>query len=148
WALLGAVIIFLLGYSGIQVSARTGTVLGAFEIAVFALLAVWMIAKAGSANTLSVFGTSHANNPDFKGFSGVVAASVYTILAFIGFEAAAPLAEETKDPRRTIGRAVVLSCVLIGLFYVVTTYAAVVFVGPDKAKDFSAGSGWLGLGRT
>src|SRR5438876_415936 len=81
------------------------------------LLAVWMIAKAGSANTLSVFGTSHANNPDFKGFSGVVAASVYTILAFIGFEAAAPLAEETKDPRRTIGRAVVLSCVLIGLFY-------------------------------
>jgi hypothetical protein len=29
----------------------------------------------------------------------VIAGSVYTILAFIGFEAAAPLAEETKDPQ-------------------------------------------------
>ena len=146
WALAGSVVIFLLGYLGVRVSTRTGTLLGIFEIAVFALVAVWLIGKAGSANTLSVFGTGHANGK-FSGVSGVVAASVFTILAFIGFEAAAPLSEEAKDPRRTVPRAVIGSTVAIGLFYVLTTYAAVVFFGPDKAINFGTGSGWLQLGR-
>jgi amino acid transporter len=147
WALAGSVIIFLLGYLGVQVSTKTGTILGIFEIAVMALVAVWLIAKAGGDNTLSVFGTGHANG-EFSGVSGVVAASVFTILAFIGFEAAAPMAEEAREPRRTIPRAVIGSTIAIGLFYVLTTYAAVVFTGPDKAIDFGAGSGWLGLGRS
>src|SRR5512133_319371 len=106
WAMLGAVVVFLLGYLGIRVSAGTGTVLGIFEILVFTLVAATLIIKADH-NTLAVFGTKYANNSDFKGFSGVFAGSVYTILAFIGFEAAAPLAEEAKDTKRTIRRAVV-----------------------------------------
>jgi amino acid transporter len=113
---------------------------------VFAALALFLIFRADH-NTLAVFSTKYANNPDFKGFSGVIAASVFTILAFIGFEAAAPLSEETKDPRRTIGKAVILSCLLVGLYYVLTTYAATVFTGPDKVKDFATGTGWEGLGR-
>jgi amino acid transporter len=102
WALLGAVLVFVLGYYGIRVSARTGTLLGVFEVGVFVLLAIWLIAKAGSNNTFSVFTTKFANNPDFKGLSGVVAASVFTILAFIGFEAAAPLPDRypPQDPFR------------------------------------------------
>ena len=148
WALAGSVLIFLLGYLGVRVSTRTGTILGIFEIGVFALVAVWLIGKAGGDNTLAVFGTKFATNPDFKGAEGVIAASVFTILAFIGFEAAAPLAEEAKDPRRTVPRAVVGSALAIGIFYILCTYAAVVFVGPDNAsKDIIFGEGWLSLGR-
>jgi amino acid transporter len=146
WILVGAAIVFFLGYRGIRVSATTGTVLGLFEIGVFTVLAVFLIAEA-KHNTLSVFTTKYSNNPDFHGFSGVFAASVFTVLAFIGFEAAAPLAEEAKDPRRTIGRAVVLSCLLIGLYYVLTTYAATVYTGPSKMVKFATGTGWEGLGR-
>jgi amino acid transporter len=144
--LVGAAIIFVLGYRGIQVSARTGTVLGLFEIGVFVVLALFLIFE-GDHNTLAVFTTKYANNPDFTGFSGVVAASVFTILAFIGFEAAAPLSEEAKDPTRTIGKAVILSCLLIGLFYVLTTYAAGAFTGPAQMKGFATGTGWEGLAR-
>jgi amino acid transporter len=136
WALVGAVIVAYLGYRGIVVSAEAGTILGVFEIAVFTLLALWLIVKAGSANTLSVFGTSHTSK-DFPGLSGVIAGSVYCILAFIGFEAAAPLAEEARDPRRTIKQAVIYSAIGIGLFYVLTTYAASVFFGPDRMVNFS-----------
>jgi len=146
WILIGAALIFFLGYRGIRVSATTGTVLGLFEIGVFVALSIFLIARADH-NTLSVFTTKFANNPDFKGFSGVFAASVFTVLAFIGFEAAAPLAEEAKDPRRTIGRAVVLSALLVGLYYVLTTYAATVFFGPGRMTRFTAGTGWEGLGR-
>src|SRR5207244_13050949 len=59
WALAGSVVIFLLGYLGVRVSTRTGTLLGIFEITVFALVAAWLVGHAGSANTLSVFGTGH-----------------------------------------------------------------------------------------
>ena len=146
WILIGAAVVFYLGYRGIRVSARTGTVLGVFEIGVFAALALFLIARADH-NTLEVFTTKFANNPDFKGWSGIFAASVFTVLAFIGFEAAAPLAEEAKDPRRTIGRAAILSCLLIGLYYVLTTYAASVYTGPEKMINFATGTGWEGLGR-
>jgi amino acid transporter len=148
-ALAAAVAVFLLGYFGIQLSARTGTLLGVFEIVVFTLLAFWLIAKADH-NTLSVFGTKFATVQGFTGISGVIAGSVYTILAFIGFEAAAPLAEEAKDPRRTIGRAVVFSCIGIGVFYVLTTYAATAFFGPARFAAFPAfhgGNPWDGLAR-
>jgi amino acid transporter len=148
-ALAAAVVVFLLGYFGIQISARIGTLLGVFEIAVFTMLGVWLIAKAHH-NTLSVFSTKFATVEGFTGISGVIAGSVYTILAFIGFEAAAPLAEEAKNPRKTIGQAVVFSCVGIGVFYVLTTYAATAFFGPARFSAFPAfhgGNPWDGLAR-
>src|SRR4029434_4730152 len=85
---------------------------------------------------VSVFGTGFADVEGFAGLSGVIAGSVYTILAFIGFEAAAPLAEEAKDPRRTIRPAVPYTCRVIGLFYVLTTYAATVAFGPQPLAEF------------
>jgi amino acid transporter len=150
WTIGAAVVVYLLGYFGIRVSAGTGTVLGLFEILVFAALALWLILEAGGGNDLAVFGTGFANIEGFEGLSGVFAGSIYSILAFIGFEAAAPLAEEAKDPRRTIRQAVILSCFLIGLFYILTTYAATVFFGPERMAEFPASGGgnpWDALAR-
>jgi amino acid transporter len=149
--IVGAVLVAALNYRGIQLSARAGTLLGVFEIGVFLVLAVWLIAKAGSANTGNVFTLHFATIKGYRGFSGVAAGSVYTILAFIGFEASAPLAEEARDPRRTIQVAVVVSCLVIGLFYVFTTYAGDVFFGPDRYVTFGAlggGSPWIALARS
>ncbi|MER7395170.1 APC family permease [Streptomyces sp. NPDC000151] len=148
WVLAGAVIIALAGYRGIRASARLGTVLGLFEVLVFLVFAALLIIGAGDANTLSVFGTSHT--PDaYGGVGGVIAGSVYTVLAFAGFEAAAPLAEEAKDPRRNMRRAVLGAALSIGLVYLITTYAMAVFYGPDAFAKFSAsGPGsWDGVAR-
>jgi amino acid transporter len=149
WALLGALIVGVAGFWGARVSARMGTILGAFEIVVFVVLAALMIIKAGGANTLSVFGTAHTPAAHL-GFTGVIAGSVYTVLAFSGFEAAAPLAEETKDPRRTIRKAVVGATLGIGIVYIFTTYAVSVFVGPDKFASFGTDGplSWEGIARS
>jgi amino acid transporter len=148
WAVLGAILIGVVGYFGVVASAEMGTILGAFEILVFLVLAVLFVVKAGSANTVSVFGTGHTPSAH-AGVSGVIAGSVYTVLAFSGFEAAAPLAEEAKDPRRTIRKAVLGATLGIGLIYVFTTYAADVFVGPDKFASFSTegAQSWEGIAR-
>jgi amino acid transporter len=113
-------------------------------------LALWLIATAGENNTGNVFTLHFETITGYHGFSGIASGSIYTILAFIGFEAAVPLAEEARNPRRTIQVAVVASCLVIGLFYVLTTYAGDVFFGPARYVSFSAlggGSPWIQLGR-
>jgi amino acid transporter len=66
---------------------------------------------------------------------------VFCLLAFIGFEAAAPLGEEAREPKRTIPRAVVWSTILIGAFYVFNMYAATVYFGPDLMAPDASGEG-------
>ena len=51
WSLAGAVIILAAGYFGVRTSARLGTILGVSEIAVFLVLAVFLLVHAGSHNT-------------------------------------------------------------------------------------------------
>ncbi len=149
WSLAGAVIILAAGYYGIRTSARLGTILGSTEIAVFLVLAVFFIVHAGHHNTASVFGTGYTPK-GYRGISGVIAGSVYSVLAFGGFEGAAPLAEEARNPRRTIPRAVLLATVCIGILYVFTTYAASVAFGPAGFAGFgsSGPASWEGMART
>src|SRR6201987_2856937 len=150
WSLLGAVIVLAAGFYGIRTSARLGTVLGLFEIGVFVVLAVFFLVHAGSNNTLSVFTTKYTP-AGFHGIAGVIGGSVYTILAFGGFEGAAPLAEEAKNPRRTIPRAVMLATLLIGALYVFTTYAVDVVFGPAGFANFAevtSNVSWEGIARS
>ena len=147
---LGTLLVCWLVYRGVRTSAKVGTWLGFFEISVFVLLGVFLVFKAGHANTLSVFTTAHANAKGFNGWSGVIAGSVFTLLAFSGFEAAAPLAEESKDPRKNVPKAIMIATVAIAAVYIFTTYAATVVFGPDKFKDFAGynnGVPWDGLAK-
>ncbi len=146
WWVIGTVFCVLLvgglNLTNVRVSARFGLILGALEILVMVALSVTLIISAGSRNTFSVFTTHYATVAGFHGVSGIVAGSVYAILAFIGFDAAAPLAEETRNPRRNVGRAVIGSCLIIGVFYVLTTYAATVYFGAGRfASFYTAGGG-------
>jgi amino acid transporter len=129
-AILCGVLLWWLISSGVGISTRTGVILGAIEIGIFVFISALLILKAGSRNTLSVFipGDEGAG-PAFQGM-------IFCLLAFIGFEAAAPLGEETREPRRTIPRAVIWSTIAVGAFYVFNYYAATVYFGPDKMADF------------
>src|SRR6266513_994969 len=149
FAVVAGLIVWVLTYRGIRLSTRTGVALGTFEIVVFVALAITLIFAAGNHNTLSVF-APNTGNP--KGWGSVFPGMIYAILAFIGFEAAAPLAEEAKNPRKTIPRAVILSALLIGLFYLLCYYAATVYFGPDKMADpkngfalFNNSDPWSGM---
>src|SRR5215472_3885192 len=149
WSLLGAVIILVAGFYGVRTSTRLGTVLGVIEIAVFLVLAVFFVVHAANHNTGSVFGTGYTPS-GYHGLKGVIAGSVFTILAFGGFEGAAPLAEETRNPRRTIQRAVLLATLGIGALYVFTTYAAAVAFGPGGFTHFTSSgpASWEGMARS
>ncbi len=137
WVLAVGAVVFLLTYRDIRISTNAGVILGLFEIGVFAALAIWiLISKAGDLN-LQPFNPNHA--PE-GAFTGVGKGMVFAILAFIGFEASAPLGEEAKNPRRTIPLAVVGSCLAIGLFYVLLSYAWVFGEGFNQFVAKAGGS--------
>jgi amino acid transporter len=144
WVLLITVAVFLLTYRDVRLSTTAGVILGAFEIIVFAALSIWMlISNAGDVN-LQPFNPSHAAG----GMSGVFKGMVFAILAFIGFEAAAPLGEEARHPQRTIPRAVVGSAIVIGLFYVFCAFAWVFGAGFNQFVDQATGADpWRALGK-
>jgi amino acid transporter len=146
WAILAiacGLLTWWLLYSGISFSTRAGVVLGTIEIVIFLGIAILLVINAGSDNTVSVF------IPGEDGITPALQGMVFCVLAFIGFEAAAPLGEEAKDPKRTIPRAAVLSALAVGAFYVFNMYAATVYFGPDRmATEFlgyNGGDPWGGM---
>lgn len=141
-AVLCGVIVWWLVYRGISISTRVGVVLGLVEIGIFLLISLLLIVNAGSRNSISVF------IPGEGGLLPAMQGMVFCLLAFVGFEAAAPLAEEARDPKRTIRQAVIWSAILIGLFYVFCYYAATVYFGPENMTGFltaNDGDPWGGM---
>lgn len=130
-------IVFALCYIGIRESLRVDLTLLAFEIGVCVLLAALVLLKVGNTGGLSVAPFNPASAPVNGDLSiGIVLA----ILSFIGFETAAALGEETRNPQRNIPRAIYGSMIVVGMFYVLMAYIATVGYGPAQmatgfAKD-------------
>jgi amino acid transporter len=69
--------------------------------------------------------------PTPDGFTGILFGVLYGVLAFVGFETAANLAEETADPKRSIPRAVLGAVVIVATFYLIASYVQVAGFGFD-----------------
>jgi amino acid transporter len=110
--------VLILSVRSIKASVQVDLTLLAVEVIVFFLLATIAIAVAGNGNTLAAF--SPSSSP--SGFSGLGLGVVFGILSFIGFDAAAVLGEESRNPRRLIPLAVGGSVVGVGVFYVYVMY--------------------------
>src|ERR1700728_110805 len=105
-----ALLITLLIYRGIEISAAFVTWLTVIEVLIIIVLAIASLMHPGDGRLhLQDFVSVH----DFRK-KGFYLAIVFSIFTFTGFEAVAPLAEETRDPRRAIPRAILLSITLMG----------------------------------
>lgn len=60
-----------------------------------------------------------------NGLQGVIKAGVLIFFSYIGFESIARLAEETREPERTIPKAILLSIAITAVIYILVGIAAV-----------------------
>lgn len=134
FSLMGMVLVFGLSARSIKASVRIDLLLLGIEVAIFLVLAIFAIAKAGPGNTAAVF--SPSSSP--TGLSGVGLGVVFGILSFIGFDAAATLGEETRDPRRNVPRAVAGALAAVGIFYVFEMYALAAGYGLNDPTKLAA----------
>jgi amino acid transporter len=134
-------------FIGIKPSTGLTAVLGTIEVGILLLVSIILIVKAGGANSLSFFNPATATASNGSVLRGVFLGIVFAFAAISGFESSAPLAEEAKNPRQTVPQAIVLSTLIIGAFFVIAMYAAVVGWGPGKLAGYEASANpWREMG--
>jgi amino acid transporter len=126
WFIAAIGFVFAICYVGIRQSLSVDLTLLAFEMGVCLVLALIVLFQVGGQGGLTAAPLSVSQVPKD---GNLTAGIILAVLSFIGFETAATLGEETRDPHRNIPRAVFGSMLVVGLFYVLMAYAATVGYG-------------------
>ena len=135
--LLGTAFVIAVIYRGVRISGRALIILAAAEIGVLVLFGLSGIVSPGPGGVSAV---PFQIDPAF-GLNSTAVGVVFAIFAFTGFEAVAPMAEESTNPRRNLPLAIVISLVLMGAFYLFTTFGLVVGWGTQTFDSEFAGQG-------
>ena len=133
--------------SDIKFSQRLAFILEAVSVTIILILCIAVYVHNG--------GVFDAHQLSLKGSSGggIVVGMVLAIFAFVGFESAGALGQEAKNPARSVPRAIIWSCAIIGVFYLIVAYTQVYGFGDAAFGNATAplpqlasrvGLGWLG----
>ncbi|WP_297370199.1 APC family permease [Acidocella sp.] len=115
--LIISVLIWAFATRDVRISSRIGLTLEAISVTI--ILAVIAITLAHfhfkpDTTQISLSGAS---------FGGITQAIVFGIFSFVGFESAASLGKETKNPETTIPKAIIWTAISSGLFFILSAYA-------------------------
>lgn len=125
---------FLISFLGIKGSLKYATVVGTIEILAVVAVGIAIVALNPSANTVSVFTPQYATG----GISGVALGVLFVYTAFAGYGGATPLGEEAKTAKRTVGKAVLYSSIILGMFFVFASYAFTIGWGPSNMGTYAS----------
>src|SRR5271154_781131 len=122
--------IWYLGYKDIRLSSGLMLVMEGLSVALILLLC-----------SIVLFGQKSVIDPaqlkiEGGSFSGISLGVVVAIFSLVGFECATAFGEEARNPLQTIPRAVIVSLLLTGVFFVFVTYTEVLgFTGYKITLD-------------
>ncbi|TMA49973.1 MAG: APC family permease [Deltaproteobacteria bacterium] len=123
-----------IAFRGVTGSTFTALMINVIQLATLVLfsgLAIYY--RLGNPDHATQWGFSGALDVIWPhSLQGVLIQSTLAILILVGFESCTALAAETKDPKRNIPRAVILSLVIQGLFAYLLEYFAAGFMVSEK----------------
>ncbi|BDY29965.1 APC family permease [Mycolicibacterium mageritense] len=137
WMLINAGFTTIVNVVGIVVADRVNKVLTA--VALFLVLLFFAYCVTFIAGNRPVSHTDPIWNTNST-IAGVSAAAAIAAYSFLGFDAVTTLSEETKDPKRTIPRAVILVVAIGGLLFVGGAYIMQLVHPGDVFEDAQAAS--------
>lgn len=118
---------------GMITSGAVGVELAIVVVLVIGLAAVMVFTGSGDVDNLTSRGIT-ADSPDYFAIGGgLMAGMIMGLTTLVGFDSAANLAEEAKDPFRSVPRAIVASVVAAGVLGLVFLIALTVAI-----KDVTA----------
>jgi amino acid transporter len=140
WQAISVVLVFImfvLTLRGIRTTLLVDGTLLAIEVILFGIVCLIAIAAAGSGNSLTYFQPSSSAS----GIQGLGLGFTIAFTSFIGFEAAATLGEESRNPRRYVPLGLLASVLFVSAFFIFSNYALTAGYGvndPEKLKQFLA----------
>lgn len=137
---------------GIEFTARVNRYMLIMELAALGLFVVpGLIALYGGAGAGRLT-LQPVYDPSVFSWSTVAGATSIAVLSFLGFDGISTLAEENRGSEKAVGRATVLSLILVGVLFMLQTWIAadlargMRFAAPDTAfyeVAERAGGAWL-----
>ena len=124
----------LLAVRDIRLSSRVGLTLEAVSVVIILVVAFFALARSGFAidtKQLSLAGIAPGKT---------IQAVVFAIFSYVGFESAATLGREARNPTTVIPRAIKATALAAGLFFVVTTYVITQGFHDDATKLGASGA--------
>lgn len=125
WSLLFILITSVVNALGISLSARVNMGMFWLQIAalvIFLTLSIKFVFVDGHGT--GGFSVTSLFQGDVFDFNFIAASISIAVLGFIGFDGISTLSEEAKNPQKDIGRATVLSVVMVGVLFFVQSYMA------------------------
>lgn len=116
---MGIGIAWYVAYKDIQLSTILMLIMEGASVTLILILGIIVLAKKGTIIDPSQLTLSGTNS------GGIVTGLVLAVFSYVGFESATTLGDEAKNPLRNIPRAVIISTVTSGIFFIVTSYIEV-----------------------
>lgn len=104
-----------LNFYGIKESSRVNILFTSIEILGLILITLMGLTSFGKVNYLEM---PH-------GISGIFVAAALIFFAYIGFEDVVNIAEETKNPKKTVPRALILSILITTVLYILVAVSTI-----------------------
>jgi amino acid transporter len=127
WAWLVGFIAFnaVVNLLGIELTARVNRYMLIMELVTLALFVVLgLVALYHGGRGAGELTLKPIYNPSVFSFAMVASATSIGVFSFLGFDGISTLSEETRDDQSSVGRAILLSLVLVGMLFMLQTWIA------------------------
>lgn len=138
WTFSLALLIVVLGLNvlGVKLVSRVSAVIMGLTAIVIGIFVVLGFARA-EVEPGQLF---EAFTPTSEQFPLIVSGAAILAFSFLGFDGISTMAEETKDPRKTVPRATLLATLIAGLLFALVAWAGnLAHPGTDYANPDAAG---------
>ena len=138
WVFVIAAVVTVVNYFGVQIAARTNLILvGIMGAIVVVFIIVCAYAVTQGTGEAALISSKPFINPDGFSSSMLIAGGAIACFSFLGFDSITTMAEEAVNPKKDIGRAAILACVIGGGIFILQAYVAQL-VWPDYTTFESA----------
>lgn len=138
WYVFGLIMLIVIGILGVLKIDLSAKVLGVFlilEVIIIVVFDVAVFAKNGFSGLIA------ATNPANMEGGNLMLAFLFATNSFFGFESAAVMREEAKDPIKTVKVATYTAVISVGAFYFCSALAMVTALGHDGVFGLTFDSG-------
>ncbi|WP_019180500.1 APC family permease [Microbacterium yannicii] len=132
-AIVFIVLLTLINLRGVRESLTANLVASAIEVTglVIVIVVAGIVLGSGGGDPSRIFEFA----PDVPPLQGAFAASVIAFFSFLGFEAAANMAEEVRNPSRAYPRALFGAIITAAVVYLLIALGAVIVLPPEDLVD-------------
>lgn len=122
WVFLFIVPVTIISIKGVKISANINTLLIVFQVLFIIIFLVISIYQIVTGKMGSGFSFKPIYNADMS-FLPVITGASIVATSFLGFDAVTTFAEETKNPEKTVPKAILFVAAIGGLLFIIITYA-------------------------